>query len=107
MVTRIVKMTFKPERCDEFLEIFDRYKHKIRAAEGCHHLELLRLTKNGNVFFTYSRWQEEKYLEIYKNSPTFAVVWPQTKALFESPAEAWTTDAIFVAGADVANSDNN
>lgn len=97
MVTRIVKMTFRPEACDEFIGIFEEYKHKIRAAEGCTHLELLRQTHGGNVFFTYSKWEDEKYLEIYRKSATFAIVWPLTKALFAEPAEAWTNEVLHAA----------
>lgn len=94
MVTRIVKMTFRPEACDEFVGIFEEYKHKIRSAEGCTHLELLRQTHDGNVFFTYSKWEDEKYLEIYRKSTTFAIVWPLTKALFAESAEAWTNEVL-------------
>jgi quinol monooxygenase YgiN len=94
MVTRIVKMTFRIEACEDFLSIFNKYKEKIRNAEGCVHLQLLRETKDGNIFFTYSKWEDEKYLDIYRNSPIFAEVWPQTKALFTQPAEAWTVDEL-------------
>jgi len=97
MVTRIVKMTFRPEACDEFIRIFEQYNQKIRAADGCNHLELLRQTHHGNVFFTYSKWDDEKYLEIYKKSTTFAIVWQLTKALFDQPAEAWTNNVLHVA----------
>jgi quinol monooxygenase YgiN len=94
MVTRIVKMTFRIEACDDFLSIFNHYKREIRNAEGCIHLQLLREKKDGNIFFTYSKWEHEKYLEIYRNSTIFAEVWPQTKALFAQPAEAWTVDEL-------------
>jgi quinol monooxygenase YgiN len=92
MVTRIVKMTFRIDACADFLSIFDKYKHEIRHSEGCVHLQLLREKKDGNIFFTYSKWEDEKYLEIYRNSTIFAEVWPQTRALFIQPAQAWTVD---------------
>ncbi len=90
MVTRIVKMNFRPEAIHQFLAVFDQYKHRIRSAEGCTHLSLLREKKEGYVFFTYSHWEDESFLEKYRHSSIFAEVWPQTKALFASPAEAWT-----------------
>lgn len=90
MVTRIVKMTFRSENCEEFLRIFNTYREQIRGAEGCTHLTLLRSHPDGPIFFTYSKWEDEKYLEIYRKSDTFAVVWPQVKPLFAAPAEAWT-----------------
>jgi quinol monooxygenase YgiN len=90
MVTRIVKMNFRDDAVATFQTIFNTYKEKIRAAEGCTHLTLLRHTPDGNIFFTYSKWEDESYLEQYRHSDTFAEVWPQTKALFQAPAEAWT-----------------
>ena len=90
MVTRIVKMTFEPSKCNDFLAIFEKYHQQIRNAEGCKALKLLRQSPEGNVFFTYSHWEDPSFLEIYRQSDTFAVVWPLTKALFSAPAEAWT-----------------
>jgi quinol monooxygenase YgiN len=94
MVTRIVKMTFRNEACDEFLQIFEKYKTQIRNAKGCTHLALLRVADEPYVFFTYSKWDNEQHLDDYRYSTTFAEVWPQVKVLFGAPAEAWTTDEI-------------
>lgn len=92
MVTRIVKMTFKPETTMDFVNIFNQYKEQIRAAEGCRHLKLLREKKDGFVFFTYSKWEDEAFLEKYRHSEIFAEVWPKTKMLFAERAEAWTVE---------------
>lgn len=92
MVTRIVKMNFRDDAVATFQNIFNTYKEKIRAAEGCHHLTLLRQTHDGTIFFTYSKWEDESFLEKYRHSDVFAEVWPQTKALFQAPAEAWTVN---------------
>ncbi|MFZ4786299.1 MAG: putative quinol monooxygenase [Flavobacteriales bacterium] len=83
-------MTFEPSQCDAFLEIFEKYHDRIRAAEGCRGLKLLRQLPEGAVFFTYSLWDDPSFLDIYRNSATFGEVWPLTKALFAAPAEAWT-----------------
>jgi quinol monooxygenase YgiN len=87
-------MTFRNEACDEFLAIFHKYKLQIRNAEGCTHLVLLRENAGGSVFFTYSKWEDPGWLEVYRKSSTFAEVWPQTKKLFAAPAEAWTVDEL-------------
>lgn len=94
MVTRIVKMTFRSEYCDDFLAIFHKYKEQIRHTPGCLSLTLLRDKEDGVVFFTYSHWEDERKLNEYRYSDTFAEVWPQTKALFDAPAEAWTTQTL-------------
>lgn len=90
MVIRIVKLTFKPEAVPDFLLLFEQHKHAIRGAKGCMHLDLLQDTRQPNIFFTYSHWEDPSFLDAYRTSETFNAVWPPTKALFLAPAEAWT-----------------
>ncbi len=90
MIKRIVKMTFREEAVPGFLEIFEESKGKIRAFEGCHHLELLRGVDQPNVLFTFSFWEGEKALDQYRQSALFKNTWKKTKALFAERAEAWS-----------------
>ena len=90
MIIRIVKMTFVPEKVDDFLEIFNASKLLIRNFEGCSHLELLNDINQPNIFFTYSYWQEEISLNNYRESELFAGVWAKTKILFNAKPEAWS-----------------
>lgn len=92
MITRIVKMTFRPDACADFLAVFNQSKHLIRGFEGCQYLELLREKPNGNIFFTYSRWEGEEFLENYRHSQLFTDTWAQTKPLFADKPQAWTVD---------------
>jgi len=94
MVTRIVKMTFRNDSSDEFLEIFHQFKQQIRNANGCYSLALLRDADEPYVFFTYSKWENEKFLDEYRYSAVFGEVWPRVKVLFGAPAEAWTVNEI-------------
>ena len=87
-------MTFRNEGCDEFLRIFEKYKQQIRNAKGCTHLSLLRDKEEPYIFFTYSKWDDEKNLDAYRYSSTFAEVWPLVKIHFGAPAEAWTVNEI-------------
>ncbi len=91
---RIVKMTFDPAKVNEFLENFEQVKHKIRAFEGVKHLELLNDKNKSNIYFTYSIWEDETYLEKYRNSDLFKSVWAVTKPLFIEKAEAWSVDSL-------------
>lgn len=75
-------MTFQQDKVDEFLEIFDKSKEKIRARNGCEHLELLQDLHQPNVYTTYSYWQSESNLNEYRESELFGGVWRTTKALF-------------------------
>lgn len=92
MIIRIVKMTFVPGKEEEFRAIFNEYRERIGASSGCTHLELWNDLSNPNVFFTYSHWEDESSLTTYRNSELFNQVWPRTKALFASPAEAWSVN---------------
>lgn len=90
MIRRIVKMTFKPERTGDFLKVFRENRKHIASAEGCTHLELWNDLADTSVFFTYSTWKEEKYLEQYRSSELFNTVWGQTKIHFAAKPEAWS-----------------
>ena len=91
---RIVKMTFDPEKVNEFLANFEKVKHQIRAFEGVEHLELLNDKNNSNIYFTYSIWKDESYLETYRHSDLFKSVWTVTKPMFIKKAEAWSVDSL-------------
>jgi quinol monooxygenase YgiN len=82
MLIRIVRMTFRPEEVDAFLQLFESTKEKIRHFEGCSHLELMRDYNDANVFSTYSKWRSEEDLNNYRASALFAEVWKDTKSKF-------------------------
>lgn len=90
MIKRIVKMSFQPEKVDDFKEIFRTNWKLIAGFEGCRHVELLRDQIQSNVFFTYSIWENEDYLNQYRNSELFSKVWSGTKVLFNDKPQAWT-----------------
>ncbi len=92
MIIRIVKMTFDAEKVNDFLEIFNSSKQRIRNMQGCSHLELLNDVKTPNIFFTYSYWNSENDLNNYRDSELFASVWSKTKILFSAKAEAWSVE---------------
>lgn len=87
-------MTFLNDRTEEFLLIFDQYQARIRAAEGCLALTLLRDTSDARIFFTYSQWTDSRFIEQYRHSKVFGEVWPRVKSLFTEPAEAWSIESI-------------
>lgn len=95
MITRIVKMTFVPERVDEFLKVFNANKERIAGFEGCSHLKLLNSIEDPTIFFTYSNWDSVESLNKYRDSDLFINVWNQTKILFAAKAEAWSVDVKF------------
>lgn len=94
MLIRIVKMTFKKEEVENFLNLFHTNKNKIRNFEGCQHLELYQDQKKPCLFFTYSFWESEKKLNNYRNSDLFADVWKNTKVKFSQRPEAWSVNQL-------------
>ena len=92
MFIRIVKMSFADDHIDAFLENFHQNKTDIRNFEGCRLLELYRDKDNTNIFFTYSHWEAQEYLDKYRQSELFKGVWAKTKVLFNAKPEAWSVN---------------
>lgn len=94
MIVRIVKMSFKENKVDDFLANFNQIKNKIRDFDGCQFLELYQDKNSKNIFFTYSYWNSEQDLSNYRNSKLFIDVWAVTKTFFSTKPEAWSVDKI-------------
>jgi heme-degrading monooxygenase HmoA len=90
MITRVVKMTFKPEYVEGFKEIFYASQKLIRAFDGCNRVDLMRDLNNECVFFTLSFWDSEEDLNAYRQSYLFKNTWSKVKPLFSEKAEAWS-----------------
>ncbi|NIA26586.1 MAG: antibiotic biosynthesis monooxygenase [Desulfobulbaceae bacterium] len=94
MITRIVRMHFRPGEREAFLEIFNASKHKIRQFEGCQQLCLYDEAGRPDVFFTVSIWTSTASLDAYRNSKLFQATWAKTKALFADKAQAWSVNEV-------------
>lgn len=91
MITRIVQLTFQEHLADQFLANFEITGPKIRAFDGCEHVDLVRDVYRPYVFFTISKWRDEESLEAYRTSELFQETWKETKLMFSLPAHAWST----------------
>jgi len=80
------------QRLYSFLESVgsDDCREKIRSFPGCSHLQLLQVEADPCVFFTYSHWEGEENLNIYRNSDLFRTVWRSTRKLFRAAPKAWS-----------------
>lgn len=92
MIVRVVRMHFKEESVDQFLEIFNRHKEAIRHVEGCTRLELHRDINHPTVFTTISHWNDPSDLDGYRNSELFKAVWPKVKVLFSDSPQAFSLE---------------
>ena len=95
MIIRVVKMIFRPEEIDSFKALFEERKELIRNFEGCTNLELWQDKKQPHIFFTYSWWDTEEHLEVYRNSHFFDDTWTLTKQKFAGKPEAWTVEQLY------------
>lgn len=90
MITRIVKLTFRPDAADDFIGVFNATQSRIEAFEGCNGVKVYRDANQENVFFTISDWDSEEALENYRRSELFAQVWGRAKTYFDGKPEAWS-----------------
>jgi quinol monooxygenase YgiN len=100
MITRIVKLTLQPDKIENFLQIFAEVKDTIADFDGCHHVELLQDIHSPHIFFTYSIWEDEHFLNHYRFSEFFKQTWERSKMLFSKKAEAWSVALIERAQSD-------
>jgi quinol monooxygenase YgiN len=85
MLTRIVRLTFSPDRVGDFLEIFKNSEALIRGFDGCSDVRLMRDMDADNIFFTISQWESAAHLDRYRHSELFRSTWARTKVLFSAP----------------------
>lgn len=90
MITRIVRMTFRPEVKEEFIALFNANKKFIAGFQGCRSLQILNEKSDPAVFFTISVWDSEEHLNRYRDSTLFGEVWGKTKLMFASRPQVWT-----------------
>ncbi len=90
MITRVVKMTFKPESVQAFKEIFYASQKLICSFDGCNRVDLMMDLNNECVFFTLSYWDSDEDLNSYRQSYLFKNTWSKVKPLFSEKAEAWS-----------------
>jgi quinol monooxygenase YgiN len=83
-------MEFQPAHAEDFLGHFRRVAPLIRAFPGVRRLELHRDAEQSNVFYTYSLWDAESDLEIYRESALFRDAWKQAKTWFSAKPRAFS-----------------
>ncbi len=93
-ITRIVKMTYKPEHINDFANYYNSIKSKVAGQPGCRGVKLLKEIGETGVFFTYSHWDSVEDLNNYRNTEAFGEIWPTVKNWFAAKAEAWSLNEL-------------
>ncbi len=91
-ITRIVKLTFKPEHISDFEAYYATIRSEVAGQPGCNGVTFLKEQGNTGVFFTYSKWNSVNDLNNYRNTEVFGQIWPTVKNWFRAKAEAWALD---------------
>ena len=94
MITRLVKLTIRPESAAGFETIFYGTQALIEGFEGCQKTNLFKVAGKESQYFTISYWNSEENLESYRASELFKNVWSTVKPLFAAKAEAWTLNGV-------------
>lgn len=97
MIARIVHLYIHPKHKEDFLQMFEGKKSKIRSFEGCKYLNLLECKDENPEYFhvaTFSHWISQEYLDNYRKSDVFGQVWPQTKKWFAKKPEAQSFEVL-------------
>lgn len=94
MLIRTVRMTFRPDRLDDFLALFREARPRIAAAPGCRHLDLWQDARFPNVLTTFSQWDDEQALDAYRQSDLFRTTWARTTPLFAAAPVAHSQRAV-------------
>ncbi len=95
MITRIVRLPIQAEKAEEFLAFFENNYPHIRNFEGCRYLELFREVNFPNIFITYSKWETEQHLELYRKSNFFTQTWTHVKLMLEADPLAFSMTAAY------------
>ncbi|MFM7016849.1 MAG: putative quinol monooxygenase [Bacteroidota bacterium] len=90
MILRIVKMKVAPEKVAIFRGYFQESYSKIRNFQGCHELALYTDVNDPGVVITYSKWDHEDALNLYRDSAVFKSTWEKVKPLFIAKPEAFS-----------------
>ncbi len=92
MIVRIVRMSFKPNKVEDFIATFKASKNKIRSFNGCRHLALHMDVKEDNIYYTVSHWDSSNHLEAYRASELFKSTWAVVKPLFNDQPLAYSLE---------------
>lgn len=93
-ITRLVKMTFRSDAINTFLELFEKKKQLIRDFPGCNHLELWQDLHDPSICFTCSRWETQMRWSNTGILPFLKIPGkPQNSYLLKKP-RAWSVEIV-------------
>ncbi|MFT5859936.1 MAG: quinol monooxygenase YgiN [Flavobacteriaceae bacterium] len=95
MITRIVQLEFEVDKVGDFLSFFDGINQIVNSFPGCHGMKLYQDINFPTKVMTYSHWESEAALDVYRNSEAFQGIWSTIKPWFCEKPQAWSLNAYF------------
>lgn len=88
MIVRIVTMKFKKDLNTQFKEIYNNTRPLILQSKGCISVCLLEDIHDPQRLTTFSEWETERDLNLYRESELFKSTWNNVKQLFDAKPQA-------------------
>ena len=94
MIIRIVRVKVAPQNVSTFQNYFKESFSKIRNFPGCCDLSLHADINQEGVVITFSEWESEAHLNVYRDSEVFKSTWEKVKPLFVAKPEAFSMEEL-------------
>lgn len=95
MILRIVKMEVDDTRIDFFENFMNNLSEEKLTLEGCLHHDFFCEKDNRNMYYSYTIWQSEKFLNKYKKTDLFKEVTRTLRHICIKEPIAWTVENVF------------
>jgi quinol monooxygenase YgiN len=107
MILRVVKMVVDQNKIDVFNHFMSNVKMEKIKLEGCVHYDHFGDKQYQNVFYSYTIWESERYLNKYRKSELFREVSSTLRSLCLTEPTAWTVENVFPEGDKTIRSDES
>lgn len=95
MILRVVKMKVDERKLEAYRLFMDNLHEEKLRMPGCLHFDFFNEKKNSNIFYSYTIWENVKFLKEYKKSDLFKEVIQTLRSLCSEEPQAWTIENVF------------
>ena len=92
---RVVKMKVNNDKISSFRQFMEDMQYIKQNLEGCVHYDFFNEKKNVNVYYSYTIWEDIKYLRKYKKSELYKEEMLNLKKFCIEEPKAWTIENVF------------
>ncbi len=92
-MVRVVLLKFHSDQVKDALDKLNSIAPKVRAQRGCKFLEISQGFHDKSEIITYSYWESQNDLNVYRQSDFFRAFWKDIRVNFQEPARAWSVES--------------